>query len=414
MKIKNLLLVVVLSAICVNLQAKTEESTRPIYVENSYWSNWFVGAGVGTMLYFGDGESAGDFSGRFSPALNFSVGKWITPNIGMRLEYTGFGVNGYTRNGSLSSAGDLNSDGTYDQYWRLNSVRGDIMFNLNSIIDGCYRERIFTTVPYVGFGFVHNKTNKIDELAFNAGLQNNMRVTDALSLNLDIKGILVKDKLDGEEGGRAGEGILAVTFGVTYRFKSRGWSVYEPSKVAVTSTAYEPKLGATGWRLQQTSTPGKLSEDLANASKSLAEKEAQLAELQAESKKLRGQLNKTKKQLAQKPVEIKEGVLSSGIVFFNMGSSKLTKKSQVILSYVADALKADQTDKVFSVVGHADSAVGSVEVNDKISKQRAEVVYNALVNEFGVAKEKLQLVHKGGTDAMFYNTPELNRAVIIE
>ena len=61
---------------------------------------------------------------------------------------------------------------------------------------------------------------------------------------------------------------------------------------------------------------------------------------------------------------------------------------------------------------YADKGTGSVERNIVLSKNRARVVYECLVNEFGVPKRQLRVDHKGGVDNMFYNDPRMSRAVI--
>jgi hypothetical protein len=48
-----------------------------------------------------------------------------------------------------------------------------------------------------------------------------------------------------------------------------------------------------------------------------------------------------------------------------------------------------------------------------LSRNRADAVYNALVNEFGVNPDQLVKDYKGGVDYMFYNMKELSRCVMI-
>lgn len=58
--------------------------------ENGGWdANWFVTLQGGTSAFFGMPIGHGDLFDRFSPALNVSLGKWFTPQIGGRLSYQG-------------------------------------------------------------------------------------------------------------------------------------------------------------------------------------------------------------------------------------------------------------------------------------------------------------------------------------
>ena len=67
-----------------------EYSTDKYKVEtNRFWSNWFVSAGAGVQVYFGEHDSQQSFGKRLSPALDIAVGKWFTPGIGVRFMYSG-------------------------------------------------------------------------------------------------------------------------------------------------------------------------------------------------------------------------------------------------------------------------------------------------------------------------------------
>ena len=57
-------------------------------------------------------------------------------------------------------------------------------------------------------------------LGINAGLINRFRVSDAWDINLELRGLLMKDAF----GGTSKEGMAGVTVGVTYKFKKRGFN----------------------------------------------------------------------------------------------------------------------------------------------------------------------------------------------
>lgn len=56
---------------------------------NRFWSNWFISAGGGVQVYFGDHDKQCKVGDRIAPALDIAVGKWFTPGIGVRLMYSG-------------------------------------------------------------------------------------------------------------------------------------------------------------------------------------------------------------------------------------------------------------------------------------------------------------------------------------
>lgn len=40
-------------------------------------------------MYGDNDQQLGDFGKRISPTMNISVGKWFTPGLGLRLQYSG-------------------------------------------------------------------------------------------------------------------------------------------------------------------------------------------------------------------------------------------------------------------------------------------------------------------------------------
>jgi len=67
---------------------------------------------------------------------------------------------------------------------------------------------------------------------------------------------------------------------------------------------------------------------------------------------------------------------------------------------------------VYSVSGYADKGMGSAKRNIFLARKRAEVVYNCLVNEFGVSESQLKKDSHGGVANMYYNDPRCSRSVL--
>ena len=63
---------------------------------NPFWSNWFFSVGGGALVLYGNGDKAGKFKDRISPVLNVAIGKWFTPGLGLRLQYSGLEAKGFT------------------------------------------------------------------------------------------------------------------------------------------------------------------------------------------------------------------------------------------------------------------------------------------------------------------------------
>ena len=65
-------------------------------ITNPFWSNWFFSVGGGAQVLFGNNDHIGKFRDRIAPTLNVSVGKWVTPGFGLRMQYSGLQSKGFT------------------------------------------------------------------------------------------------------------------------------------------------------------------------------------------------------------------------------------------------------------------------------------------------------------------------------
>lgn len=360
-----------------------EYSTDKFKVEtNRFWSNWFVSAGGGVNLYFGDHDKQVKFGKRLAPAVDVAIGKWFTPGIGVRFAYSGLSVKGATQTGIHSTGEEVPGKGGYG-YWltkqKFNffNFHLDAMFNVSNLLFGYNPNRVYSLSPYVGLGVMKtNDTPKATEIAGHFGLLNSFRLCDALDLNLDIRGTLVSDAFDGEAYGRGGEGMLSATVGLTYKFKKRGW---DKAKTVV-----------------------RIDNRAINALRQ------QLSDAEAENDRLKRALAEGNRQKAMEIVT----KASANLVTFQIGKATLSNEARANLSLLAEAIKSGDKSVVYTITGYADAGTGSKRINERLSKRRAEAVFNCLVKEFGVSESQLRVDHKGGVDNMFYDDPRLSRAVI--
>ena len=105
-------------------------------------------------------------------------------------------------------------------------------------------------------------------------------------------------------------------------------------------------------------------------------------------------------------------IASANLVTFPIGKSKLSNEARANLGMLAEVIKAGDKNAVYTITGYADAGTGSKRINEKLSKARAEAVYECLVEEFGIDKAQLKIDYKGGVENMFYDDPRLSRAVI--
>lgn len=99
-------------------------------------------------------------------------------------------------------------------------------------------------------------------------------------------------------------------------------------------------------------------------------------------------------------------------VFFKIGNATLTNSDKVRLDVVAKAIKAGESDVIYTISGFADKGTGSVKYNQTLSEKRAKAVYDYLVNA-GVNAVQLKTEANGGVDNMFFDDSSLSRVTII-
>lgn len=95
-------------------------------------------------------------------------------------------------------------------------------------------------------------------------------------------------------------------------------------------------------------------------------------------------------------------------IYFDTASAKLKPESSPALAEIAKLLKSDASLSVF-IVGHTD-AVGSVDANLELSRERADAVIQALVREHGVAPARLRAFGNGPFAPVASNGSDSGRA----
>ena len=348
---------------------------------NRFWSNWFVTAGGGALIFFGDHNMQMKFGDRLSPALDIGFGKWFTPGIGVRFMYSGLTIKGATQNGSHSTGKVYDASQWLDeQKFDFMNIHGDVLFNASILLCGYNEKRFWSVTPYVGLGWILTwETPRARNFNASIGLINSFRLSSAFDLNLDVRGTATKDEFDGERGGRKEEGLLSVTVGVTYKFPRRTWG----RSTVKTITFSDEEL-----RLMR----------------------EQLKAMNDENNRLKNELVETSNKVTERVVET--NILSAPyLVTFQISRYALSNEARVNIGFQAKIMKENK-NAVYTIIGYADKGTGTKEFNQFLSKSRAEAVYNCLVNEFGVPASQLKITYEGGVDNMFYDDPRVSRAVI--
>lgn len=222
--IRKFLVAAIVSLAVVSVHAQTESDSTEVRTNNEeVRNNWFVSASAGPQILFSDHDKQINFGRRISPALDIAVGKWFKPWVGARLMYSGLSVKGATQNGAHTTGEDIKEkpqSGYWLEYQKFNMyhIHADALFDLTNVFDEYNPERFYNCIVYAGIGVAGTGEEPTStSVAGDFGILNTFRLNQNWGLNVDLRGILVSDSFDGEEGGRS-EGLLNLTIGVTYTF----------------------------------------------------------------------------------------------------------------------------------------------------------------------------------------------------
>lgn len=367
-------LMIALALVGFSTTAMAQETEVPSHkysvATNSFWANWFVSVGADYNAAYTSQEvnvHKSPFSKkRGTFGFDVAVGKWFTPGIGLRTKFQGLWSKRVISNSSHKSY----------EYWNLHE---DVMFNLSNIFFGYNEKRVWNFIPYVGIGVNRNMSDNVYDITYNAGLLNNFRISNKVSVFLDLYVMATEGSFD----------MAKDDMWMCYnKDEQRHWDKMTGASVGITYN-----LGKSTWEkapdVNALMAMNKEQMDAVNAS---------LKEQQEENARLRDMIANQKPAEVVQAKTVKEIVATSQSVFFNIGSSKIaSRKDLVNVKEVAEYAKANNS-KIL-VTGYADSKTGSAAFNKQLSEKRAKAVADELV-KMGVNRDNIIVEGKGGVDVI--------------
>ncbi len=388
-----------MSVVATTTFANTKEDGDVVVRTDAMWENWFVSGGVGTSIYAGDSDRHGSIGGRFAPTFEISAGKWFTPYIGGRVQYSGLSFRGFTNmKDNVFVTGDKDSKGLYKQKWRYMYFHFDAMLNLSNFMRGYKEDRFYSFIPYAGAGWIRVPKTTDDAFTMNVGLYNSFRVNRRLDLFLDLRGVMVgEDTIDGEVCGDFGvEGIFTTTVGINVKLGKQGWK-----------RPIQPRV-IDGYK----STISAKESDVKRYKTQLAKSKKENAKLKSGVKAQPMKSDEAKCcQCCQTSATVK---IPNVVITFELNRSELSNIAKVNLSNIAKTLNKYPSSEKHIIAGYADNTTGNEKSNYELSKARAKVVFDYLTEKCYVDPSCLVIEPRGGIDNMFYNDSSLSRVVIIE
>ena len=179
--LRALALTAILTAAVPGFAQKTQgqQPVRSVYT-NSFKDNWEFSVGVEYLSFYSQFEDGMNLSKSpfKSYRANFgaaaTIGKWFTPEIGLRTK-----ASGYWGKAVISDDAEKNSI-------RFYAFQEQAMLNLSNLIVGYRPDRLYSAIPYAGAGFVRNCTYNDNSFGVGFGLLNRFRINDQVSAHADL------------------------------------------------------------------------------------------------------------------------------------------------------------------------------------------------------------------------------------
>ncbi len=341
--------------------AATAQEEAPEY---QFKKHWFLDLQGGAQYTLGEAK----FDKLLSPNVQLGIGYQFNPVLGLRLQANGWqskgGWNGYTTSATSPAL-------TADYKFNYIAPGLDFMVNLSNLFFGWNPNRVFSVTAFVGGGANYAwKNDEVNDIAGTlkqysyslshyeleylwqdskirpfgrGGVELNFRVSDAVSIMLEGNANILSDKYNSKKADNpdwyfnalAG---LRINLGKTYTKKEKPAPEPDPEPVPVPAPApvVEP---------------------------------------------------------APEPAPVVKAEPIRRDVFFTINKYVVRKSEQIKVDEVVAYLNEHPEAKV-NVTGYADAGTGNNTINDRLSKQRADVVVKALMAK-GISADRISADSKG-------------------
>lgn len=374
----RVLLVVMLSCFTLFLSAQEfeplvgyslDKGYQTNFKKNKAGDNWFISAGVGSSIYLGDQNDKASFGDRLSINPSLSVGKWINPYFGLRLNMTGGSLHGF--------------DGENAEFMQHNKFfmgHVDVMYDVFNHLGRYNEKRVVSLIPWLGMGYGHRfkfeGSGRAETPTWNAGILLAFRLSDRVDLNLEGQGAIVAEHFNRIDKGRTQvDALFQTSLGVSYRLGKTNFEVIEPMNYALVN-------------------------ELNN----------KINQLRSENEVLSARPEKCPELPQVQPPVKAVNYYAETLVTFRIGRATIENSQQINLYNAAKMAK--ETGVGLKVIGYADKQTGTSTYNMQLSEKRAKEVAKVLSEKYDIPASRITVEWKGAEEQP-YNTNDWNRVVII-
>ncbi|MDE5874568.1 MAG: OmpA family protein [Muribaculaceae bacterium] len=387
MKFNKILLTasLLLGSYCANAQETVTE-----YV---FQPHWYGQAQIGLQETLGEGA----FGQLLAPNAQLAAGYKFNPYIGTRLA-----VNAW------QSKGVLNFLGNHKWKWNYVAPTVDAVVDLTNLIGGYNPTRLVEVNLIAGVGInigFHNKEANAINNDLTATIRRNPQIpgipggyVNGVPLNYNVLGNI----WDGTKVRFLGQIGFDVNFNVTDRLQV-GLEVMANSL----SDNYNSKVGSNAdWYFNA----------LVGVNYAFGpryETRTRTVEVPVAEPVV---VEKIVEKIVEVPVEVEKPVVKEEVslrrdIFFTISNTVVAKSEQPKVQQVADFLKENPETKVV-ITGYADKGTGTMAINLRLSKQRAQTVANELINKYGIPSSRIEVKSMGESEFQPYADPVQNRVAI--
>ena len=320
------------------------------------------------------------FGDLLSPNFQVGLGYQFSPAFAMRLQ-----ANGLQSRGGWSGFRDKVGDQPFTAKYKFSYVAPgiDFMFNLSNLFCGWNPNRVLNVTAFLGGGVnVAYGNDEVNDIAANlknlnnynleylwdgtkarmfgrAGVDVSFRVSKNVSIMLEGNANILNDHYNSKKAGNADWYFNALA-GVRINLGKSHTKREKPQPV------------------EETPAPAPVQQYVAPVEQPKAE--AQVTDIRRD-------------------------------VFFVINSKTIRSQEQQKIKEIVDFLRENPEAKV-EVTGYADAGTGNNTINDRLAKQRAEIVTKALIEQYGISKDRITTDSKGARVQPFAEN-DMNRVTIM-
>ena len=358
-----------------------------VHYYNTWRDGWFIQLGAGINMPVMEGFRHG--KKHIGATYNMAFGRWFSP-------YFGFRFSGYYGNFAEGlSNGQL--------HFRSASINGDIMWDMLNSAGGVNLSRPVSIVPFVGIGgaYVHHfggstsninvtngehRRNNSWMLPVSAGLQFRFRLCKYADFFVEGRASFAGDNYNNIVGDAPIDIAFQAIGGFTFNLGGKSFKAFDSTVDAAYMSVLNDQVND-------------LRDELAATAAALAVAESQLPCPEV-------------KPTTVTNVQVIENTPLLSTVRFAINSATISPMEMINVFNVAEYMK-DNPEATITIIGYADKDTGTAAYNQKLSERRAQAVFDALVNTYGIPAERL-IMEAEGSNEQPYQTNDWNRIVIFE